>query len=220
MNKLRLFQKFDAKKVFRTACTRYDLVYFGQVSQHSDDHSMVRGFTLSPRHVDRHYCVGTVADKDIILLERSDTISSPDKPSQHYTWLVMKIDLLGTTPSHIILNGHEYDAITYDYLRIKYPTLQHFNDQYLQGYDPEFIKQFRVYAPLHEIDHLHRLLSAETTAILSHHFSQFDFEIISDELLIYLPTLKPRMEDIESMLKAGLWFADILNAQLTPAPHI
>ncbi len=217
MNRLRLFQQYDAKKVFKTACERYDLVYFGHVSQHHDEHHIVRGFTLSPHHVDRHYCVGTVAQKDIILLERSDTISSPDKPSKQYTWLIIKTDLVAHSPSHIVLNGHEYDTITYDYLRIKYHTHHHFEPHQLQGYDPEFLKQFRVYAPPHEIDRLFYLIPGETAAVLGHHFSKFDFEIIGDELIAYLPTDKPTLANVEDLLKASLWLADEINNRITSA---
>jgi hypothetical protein len=67
------------KKLFKDVSEEYDMVYFGNVSQHSDEHQMVRGFTLSPSHVDRHYCVGTVSGRDVILLERTDTISFPDR---------------------------------------------------------------------------------------------------------------------------------------------
>ncbi len=216
MKRLRLFQSYDARKVFKNACNRYDLVYFGQVSQNVDEYKMVRGFTLSPSHVDRHYCVGTVADKDVVLLERSDTISSPSKPSQHCTWIILKIDLLGKSPCHIVLNGHAYDAITYEYLEIKYRSHHHLDAYQLHGYDPEFMKQFRVYVPSHELDTLRYLISPETSAILGHHFGKLDFELVGDELIVYLPTLRPQLDDIELMLKGGLWLADIINNVIAP----
>src|SRR5690606_33919260 len=102
-----------SKNVFQVACHEYDLVYLGGVSQYSDEHEMVRGFTLSPSHVDRNYCIGTIGGRDVILLQRTDTISFPSQPSKSYTWLILQMDLHREVPMHIMMNSHKYDEHVY-----------------------------------------------------------------------------------------------------------
>lgn len=212
-NRFHLLRAHNSRKVFKAACDRYDLVYFGNVSQHSDEHQMVRGFTLSPSHVDRHYCVGTVSGIDIILLERMDTISFPDKPSKSYTWIILQIDLKRRLPAHMLLNSHRYDDIVYAHLFAKFHDMRQYSPHSFASHDAKFAETFRTYAPPQHIDDVMSMLRPETTRVLSHHFGNFDYEAYGDQLIIYAPTTSPNNQTIEQMLKAGIWLA----LQLDPA---
>lgn len=207
------FIRANTKSVFKQACDTYDLVYFGVVSQHSDEHQMVRGFTLSPSHVDRHYCVGTVAGRDVVLLERTDTISFPDKPSKAYSWLILQVDLSRSQPLHVVLNSFHYDAHVYATLFSKLSHLHKHDQHSLNEYDQAFLSHFAVYAPLQLSDRLSDVLQPQTANILGHHFHQFDYEILQDELIIYLPVVTPSASNIEHIFKAGIWLAE----QIDPA---
>ena len=70
---------------FGQIANQYDMVYFGTVSQTDDDeYRMIRGLTLSPHQRDENYCVGSVFDYDVVLLERTSAIHTPKKPKQKY----------------------------------------------------------------------------------------------------------------------------------------
>lgn len=219
---MKFFRAHDTKRVFKHICEQFDLVYFGSVSQHADEHQMVRGFTLSPSHTDRHYCVGTVAHRDLILLERTDTISFPDKPSRPYTWTILQIDLAVRVPAHIILNSHQYDDIVYRRLFTALHTMRQADATMFAGHDPTFVGAFRVYSAPQQLDHVVRLLPPDTTSVLGHHFAGFDYELSGERLLVYYPTAAPTATRIELMSKAGIWLAGEIEkiVQPTPADHM
>jgi len=221
MNKPRMpfLHSTRTKKVFKSACKLYDLVYFGYVSQHNDEHQMVRGFTLSPSHVDRHYCVGTVSGRDVILLERTDTVSFPDKPSRAYSWLIVQIDLKKQMPVRMVLNACTYDRTISSTITARLAHLHKFDQFALTGYDEAFRTAFQVFAPLQQSDAAFRLLDPGTASILGHHFAAFDYEILYDELIVYLPTATPNLRQIEHMLKAGIWLAGQLDGGQISANH-
>lgn len=201
----------STRKLFKKVCRVYDLVYFGTVSQHSDEHQMVRGFTLSPSHVDRHYCVGTVSGRDVILLERTDTISFPDKPSKAYTWVILQIDLKKTIPVHVMLNACKYDDLIAASLMAHLSHLHQFDQLTTPGYDEAFGSRFRMFAPLQHTETVFRVIDPGTASVLGHHFSMFDYEVLGDALIVYLPSLSPQLRDIEHMLKSGIWLASQLD---------
>lgn len=199
------------RKVFKQACERYDLVYFGTVSQRDDEHQMVRGFTLSPSHLDKFYCVGTVSGRDVILLERTDTVSYPDKPSKSYSWTIIQIDLKKNIPTHIILNSHHYDETLYKNLMLKNRHLSRVDAYSLPIAHERFMSVFRVYGPLQHLNELQRILTPERTSVLGHHFSQFDYEFYHDQLIVMSLTDAPSLHMIQNMFHAGLWLADELE---------
>ena len=215
LSRLHLLRTHTSQKVFKLACNKFDLVYFGGVSQYSDEHQMVRGFTLSPSHVDRHYCVGTVSGIDVILLERMDTVSFPDKPSRSYTWTILKLDLKKHLSAHILLNSIRYDDILYAHLFAKFHNLKHYTSHSFAGHDQKFAEVFRVYAPMQHVDDVMAMLPPATTSVLAHHFSMFDYEAYGDQLIVYAATTSPTVHVIEQMLTSGIWLATQLDSSLS-----
>jgi hypothetical protein len=202
------------KKLFKDVSEEYDLVYFGNVSQHSDEHQMVRGFTLSPSHVDRHYCVGTVSGRDVILLERTDTISFPDRPSKAYTWVILQVDLTVKSPLHVMLNSFHYEEPVYATLFTKLHHLHKFDAAALSHLDKAFTRAFTVYAALQYIDRLSEVIGIDTASVMGHHFKGLDYEIIEDELIVYVPAVTPTHRDIDHLFKAGVWLAGEIEKSL------
>lgn len=202
------------KKLFKDVAEEYDLVYFGNVSQHSDEHQMVRGFTLSPSHVDRHYCVGTMSGRDVILLERTDTISFPDKPSKSYTWVILQVDLSIKSPLHIMLNSFHYEEPVYATLFTKLHHLHKFDNIAFSHLDNAFTSAFTVYAALQYIDRFSEVIASDTASIMGHHFKGLDYEILDDELIVYVPAITPSHKDIDHLFKAGVWLAGEIEKSL------
>ena len=87
------------------------LVYFGHVSQRDDEHHMVRGVTVSNKHKDDHYCIGTYDSYDTIFVEWSDTLHNGNS----HVWHIIEVDLkllakfrtCSLVPMQYSLTGHE-----------------------------------------------------------------------------------------------------------------
>jgi len=210
--RLPFMQSARVKKVFKDACERYDLVYFGFVSQHKDEHEMVRGFTLSPSHVDQHYCVGTVASRDMILLQRTETVSFPAQPSKAYTWTVLQVDLRRNDVVHTFLNSTDYDEIIYKQLFAKFQHMSQVNPGILVGYDAQFLNKFRVYASPQRLDEVLRQLRPEIAAMIGHHFAGIDVEYYGDQLILYIQTNSPTKQDIDNLMRLGVWLAEQIDS--------
>ena len=197
----------SSKQTFKQACERYDLVYFGNVDHHSDDYDIVRGFTLGADHSDRHYSVGSFNNRDIVLMERTTTIHFPNKPSKTYTWTLLQIDLRQRELPHLILNANQYDEILYSNLFTKFRHLRPASP----GSSVDTTHNFTVYSSLYAMDNEIQLIINSTTVALSQHYAQFDYECFSEHLIVCLPTNNPSINDVENMLKAGIWLANELD---------
>jgi hypothetical protein len=201
-----------SRHVFKHLCEKYALVYFGTVNQHTDEHEMVRGVTLSASHRDRHYSVGTVHGHDIIIVERTDTVTFPGKKPEEYTWLILQVDLKNVDMPHTFIDTGHHDEVFYDNLFAKFARLSHVDKGVFTDYDPGFVQHFRVYAPPDEADNVPRYLPPAAASELYGHYGHFDYEWYQDHLLVY-STGRPATNNLmEHMLRAGLWLADELNA--------
>lgn len=207
------------KTVFRDACRRYELVYFGTVSQYHDDHEMVRGVTLSPSHTDQHYCVGSVQNRDVILLYRTDKLSFPSKPTKVFRWYILQVDLSGVNLPHVLLDAHHRDETFYAQLFAKFARLTKAHQGVFEGHDPKFSQRYTAYTPPDAIDLLPRLLPLATTEVIGHSLHEFDYEFYQDRLLVYALDRPATKQLIDHMIKAGLWLAAELekNAQVAGA---
>ncbi|MBC7746717.1 hypothetical protein H7Y40_01910, partial [Pedobacter sp.] len=179
------------KAVYKEACQRYDLIYFGSVNQQTDEHEMVRGVTLSNTHRDTHYCVGSIQGWDAILLERTDTIIFPGKPTKEYRWNILQIDLKTAQLPHILLDAHHHNETFYAQLFTKFIRLTRADVNIFTDQDSPFNKRYSVYTPPDSLDTLPLLFPPDTTSVLGHHFAQFDYECFQDRLLIYAPDHVP-----------------------------
>ena len=104
------------KRAFQQFATKLGLVYFGYVDQRNDEHSLVRGVTVSTKHRDNHYCIGSFDGYDITVVERVDTLHFPGKESKTHNWTILTLDLhhghdvphvfMGLTSHHDTYHAH------------------------------------------------------------------------------------------------------------------
>lgn len=172
---------------------------------------MVRGYTLSPSNTDRNYCIGTIADRDVILLQRTDTVSFPSQPSKPYTWLIMQIDLKHKLPMHIVLNAQKYDEHIHRPIFNKLSHLHKLDIAELPYYESDFTSKYAVYAPLQHSHTILQVLDAGTASILGQSYASLDFELFEDELLVYYLAKSISKRDIDHTIKAGIWFANQID---------
>jgi hypothetical protein len=207
--------------VFKQFCDTYDLVYFGNLHQQDDDQRIVRGVTVSTRHNDENYCVGTVHGYDMVLLKRTDVLDRPNsKTRERYSWIIMQFDLRDTQAnSHVFIDGGHYNDIFYQTLFIKFARLMKVEHSAFPDDQATFLQRFSVYTPPDNIDQLPIFLSKEMTDTMVQHFSHLDFEWFQDRLLVYSTGRMPTNHLLEHMLRAGLWLSrelDRVNKEKAP----
>lgn len=213
LSPLRLLGVVNKSRVFHDVCNRYDLVYFGQIRDQDEEHRLVQGVTVSAKHRDNHYCVGSINDRGVILLEREDTLTIPNSShTQHYAWVIVQIDLNeGAQLDHVFIDGKHHGRAFYQALFAKFARFAKVDEALLSNFDDQFAKHFDVFTPLDSVDRFLQLLGKEDSLIMAHHFGHFDFEWFQDRLIIYSNVKPLTSHHIEHMIKAGLWLAPQLE---------
>jgi hypothetical protein len=108
------------KRLLTDFAERSGMVYFGYVSQRSDDHHIVRGLTVSTKHIDDHYCIGTSDGYDIVFVERSDSLRS----GKRHIWHILEIDLKTDVDiPHIFIGSGTRGHGFHELIETKYPSL-------------------------------------------------------------------------------------------------
>lgn len=199
--------------VFKTFSEHYDLVYFGHIRGQDDEQRIVRGITASSQHTDEHYCVGTVHGYDIILLKRTDSLTLPNTVhKEKYSWVIMQFDLHSRYDfPHALIDGGHHNEIFYQTLFVKFSRFMKIDKAVFGDEGEAFANTFTAYSPPDAIDNLPEIMAGDVGLTLSQHFTQFDFEWFQDRLIVYSTGRTPSKHLLEHMLRAGLWFAEVLD---------
>lgn len=211
------FQANTTKSVFKAVAEEHNMVYFGRVDQQHDEHKLVRGVTLSPTHRDDHYCIGSIVNRDSIILQRQDTINHPNHSPTTYTWTIVSFDLSRVLLPHLVLDAGHHDKVFYEQFFTKFFQFMAADQSVFDNYDPLFSKRFTAYAPPDVIDVLPSLISPDIASQIAHHFSHLSFELCDDTLIVYTPQSKATKHLLDSMIHAGTWLCGELekNAPIT-----
>lgn len=216
LQQLRNFVRSSA--VTRRFAERHDLVYFGSVGR-DDESRLVKGITISNTHRDSHYLVGTAYNRDVIFLQRTDSIHSSNlKKLETYTWNILVIDLKpGMQLPHVYLEGRaRHGRGFYEALAMKKREFSELPIHFLSQYDPLFSDKFAVRLSAGASLEFPALLTPQRAAVIAHHFSSFDFEWHDDVLHVYFLSSRPTLGQLEHMLKAGVWLAGELDNSQQP----
>lgn len=203
----------NRQSVYRRFARTYDMVYFGTIGAQDEEHRMVRGVTVSTRHVDNHYCVGTIHGYDVVLLERIDTLKEPGATRpESYRWIILQIDLhAAQSLPHTFIDGRHHDTIFYKHIFMKFSQLVKVEPRFLSLSDAAFDDHFTAFTSVSNTPILAQLLTQELTATLGAHFAHLDFEWEEDRLIVYCNGKTPTTVLLEHMLRAGLWLARELD---------
>lgn len=225
MTMTRLLKKLTAAKVLSSQlhkkamlefAEKIGLVYFGYVNQHNDEHRLVRGVTVSTRHRDNHYCIGTFEGYDITLVERTDTIVHPGKRSRLHAWLIMAIDLrVQHEIPHIFIGSHSHTDAFYAQLLIKHPHLTKLPLEYLGLRQAAFSKEFVVYAHVADFLSSQYIIDATVANAMVEHFHKLTVEISEGVVYVYAEDQRPSRQLLDRMLQAGLWLAKKIDHSAT-----
>lgn len=208
---LRAARTLATKKIIKQFAHKFELVYFGFVDPREDEHELVRGITLSTTHRDNHYTVGSFRNHDLTLVERQTTLTFPGKPERKYTWLIMQIDLRRRGLPHVFFDAHHHEEVFYANFFLKHA---HFEDAtgLFARHDPAFSRSYKVFAERTTFDEVWSSIKPELTAMIAHHFRQFDYEIRDDKLFVYASNVMVTAHLLQEMLRVGCWLAEHLNS--------
>jgi len=200
------------KRVMTSFAEKLGLVYFGYVDQKHDEHSLVRGLTLSRTHKDKHYSIGSFEGYDIILLERSDIINFPGKPARVTKWLVLAIDLHTKADLPHVFIGHSNHSETfYAHLFTAFSHLQRVYFGTLGQHSDEFNFNYRVFTHASKAYEAEQLFTPELTSVIGANFRPLEIELHRDVLYIYADDMMPTQQLLGTMVKNGLWLAQQID---------
>ena len=201
------------KRVFQQFATKLGLVYFGYVDQRDDEHSLVRGLTVSTKHRDNHYCIGSYDGYDITVVERVDTIHFPGKESKTHNWTILTLDLhrsrdvprvyMGLVAHHDTFHAH---LLT---------KLSHFAKVHvgvLGRYEPGFTERYALYAKPEQALTIERLFNPTVAKAITQSFGQLTLEIDDGMVYIYSEGHRPTLALLEKMLQCGVWMAQVVDS--------
>lgn len=203
------------KRIIMKFAEKTGLLYFGAVNQHTDDHRIVRGFTVSSSHQDNHYSVGSVGGYNTTLVDRSDVVRQPDESITMYNWLIMAFDLhtKQDTP-HFFIGANNHSSKPYETFFTTFPAMKKVNLGTFETYSPEFTSRFSIYTQPSASIEVERLLPASAARVLGAHFWPLSVELHEGILYIYSDDKRVTSNLLETMLESGLWFADHLDTQI------
>lgn len=200
------------RRVILAFAEKMGLVYFGHVSQLSDDHPLIRGLTLSPKHIDRHYTVGTVHGYDLAFVERTDTIKFPNKPNSHHVWNIFQIDLHTTKDlPHIFIGLHSHSETFYAHVLTKFNQLKMASYGVFETPHEAFTKKYVLYTEPDEVLAAERLLDHSITAEIGQHFGNLTIEINTGNLYVYSDNHITSKKLLEVMLQNAIWLAEQID---------
>ena len=208
-----LTSRLHSRKVFREFADSTGLVYFGDVNAHSDDHHVIRGLTLSPRHIDHHYSIGSHNGYDVALTSRRLTFGQTQ--SIQSEWLVLDINLKHSSGlPHVFIGANQHNEHFYAQL---FMTFRHLHKAQLgtfEAYTPLFSERYSLYgAPTQHIE-LERVFTNQITHAIGEHFLPFSIEIVEGHLYVYAEDQHINVKLLQKMLRDGLWLSEYLDHTL------
>jgi hypothetical protein len=192
------------KKCITDFAEENGMVYFGYVSQRDDDHHIVRGMTVSTKHKDDHYFIGTYDGYDTVFVERSDSLKNGKK----HKWHIAEFDLKTTVDlPHVFIGSKTKTHGFSELMTIKYPTLHPSSVGATAAYPRSFVSQFDVYvSPAHAVT-AERLITPEIAEVIASHFSGLVMEITEQALYVYSEKAIITPSLLTAMIKNGAWLA-------------
>ena len=199
----RVFQQFSAK---------LGLVYFGYVDQRDDEHSLVRGVTVSTKHRDNHYCIGSFDGYDVTVVERIDTLHFPGKESKTHNWTILTLDLHhGQDVPHVFMGLTTRHDTFHAHLLTKLSHFAKIHVGVLGQYDGAFTKRYELYAKPEQALTVERLFTPAITRAIATSFGHLTLEIDNGTLYMYAEGQRPTTALLEKMLQCGVWMARIAD---------
>lgn len=196
------------KKLITSFAERCGMVYFGFVSQLRDEHRMVRGLTVSTRHRDKHYCIGTYEGYNVTFVERSDRILT----NHRHKWHILEFELKTTADHpHLFIGSDKHGLGFHALLKAKYPIMKSLPLGTTAEYPAVFTDYFRVYTrPTHAVE-AEQLVTPEIAGLLGEHFKGLAAEVAQHSVYIYSEHEQVTGHLLDVMMANGIWLARAID---------
>jgi len=203
----------EVRSAVNKFCESNAFVYLGSVSQHDDDHSIIRGFTASAQHRDEHFAVGNYEDYNTSIVYRTDSTIDSTSVKHTHSWLVVEMKLNSEVDvPHIFMGTHRHDQAS-PYAKI-FTTAASFQPVPLGSisvYPQDFISRYTLFCnPSHFIDS-EQIFTPEVASVMAAHFWPLSLEIENGYLYMYYDGRDFSAGLIQTMVQNSAWFADILD---------
>lgn len=211
---LKVLQSRTYKRTYQRFADKIGLVYFGYVDQRNDEHSLIRGMTVSNKHRDNHYCIGSFEGYDITLVERVDTIHHPGKQSRLHNWVIMTFDLHRSVDlPHVVIGSHTHSDTFYAQFFTKYAHFSEINPEASDSKSQDFLNRHTLFAKADHALSAERLFHSTLTRTITDQFGSLSIEIYDGTVYLYAEHHRPSDTLLQSMLARGLWLAKSIDAQ-------
>lgn len=199
-------------QVLRKFARKIGLVYFGVVDQHTDEHELIRGLTISTTHRDTHYAVGSYDGYDVSMVDRFDIYIDPSGAEKDHNWVILQIGLerVATTP-HLFLKPIGPQAGAYDRFFSATHNLHPVNALLIGQHSSEFHSRYELYTAAAHAVEAEELLTTEVTQQIAARFWPHAVEIYQNKLYFYITDDALTEQLLETALSAGLWLARIVD---------
>ncbi|MFZ2544548.1 MAG: hypothetical protein WAW80_01080 [Candidatus Saccharimonadales bacterium] len=203
------------KKTIIEFSKHHDLVYFSSVSSSQDTTPTIQGSTASIDQKDNHYLIGTHANYDMVVVDRTSIIGYEGYKSVAHRWYVIQIDLRTAKDLPYIFIGTRQQTKAY-YARL---LSVHRELRYLSlGSDTKRINVFQSHyaimsSPAH-MQILHGLFTDENIDTIATHHYPFAIEIGGENLSVITDATKPSQQLLDKLLHYGLWLAKEIDQKL------
>ncbi len=198
-------RRSNNKKLITSFAERCNMVYFGFVSQMSDEHRIVRGLTVSTKHQDHHYCIGSYRGYDVVFVERTDTLLTS---GHKHTWHILEFDLNTTVDlPHIFIGSSTHGNGFHSLLNAKYSAMIAAPLEHDTSYPSSFTSYFSLYVKPSQMMKSELLIDPGTAEMIGKHFKGLVVEIHESSLYIYSEKAHLSAHLLDTMIANGTWLA-------------
>lgn len=208
MSPQHLFRSQLTQRMVRRIADKYGLVYFGTVNQKTDDHKLVRGFTLSRTQIDDMYTVGTVQGYDTSFVARNDLVLTRGQYEKRCHWFIVSVDL------HTALSlPHMYvgPQAANDLFEAAYSQLRPVFLGNTAQYPQKFVSNYSVYARPSDTIEIERLFPPTVANVIVSHFGAMSFELQDNTVYVYSESKYPNEALVDKMMQNAVWLAKIFD---------
>ena len=200
--------------ILRSFAHKLGLVYFGSVDQHVDEHEVIRGLTISTTHDDNHYAVGAFDGYDLSIVDRSDTIASPQNIPTEHNWVIMQLNLQGEQRlPHLFLMPQGDSAAPFAKFYSAFTQLKSINTLFQGEHTAEFHARYQVLASSSHAPIIEELLNPEVTRVIAARLWPHAIEILDGKLYVYTTEASLSETLLDSCLESAVWLAKVLDQQ-------
>jgi hypothetical protein len=200
-------------RVLKKFANRLGLVYFGTVDQHTDEHDVIRGLTVSRSHIDTHYAVGSYDGYDVSLVDRFDVIETQGRPQEH-TWVILQVALRhGKNIPHFFLKPRGVSDAYYSRYFTAARQLQAVNELFNQQHSQEFHGRYELITQTAQAQYIEELLTPEVTHTIAARFWPHAAELFEGKLYVYITEHRLSETVLSATTESALWLAEAFDSR-------